>query len=79
LRETISGANETQYNQPMVSSNPRPLPEPSAHTGTNPAVNYFGLVRPQIDFRDSLLQLQQQSAPTMATWALASALAASRR
>jgi hypothetical protein len=28
--------------------------------GGNPAINYYGLVRPQIDTRSSLLQLQQQ-------------------
>jgi hypothetical protein len=29
--------------------------------GGNPAINYYGLVRPEIDTRNSLLQLQQQS------------------
>jgi hypothetical protein len=28
--------------------------------GTNPAINYFGLVQPQLDTNTSLLQLQQQ-------------------
>jgi hypothetical protein len=27
---------------------------------TNPAINYYGLVRPEIEFRSSLQQLQQQ-------------------
>jgi hypothetical protein len=30
--------------------------------GTNPAINYFGIIRPQIEFRNSLLQMQQQIA-----------------
>jgi hypothetical protein len=28
--------------------------------GTNPAINYYGIIRPQIDTRNSLMQLQQQ-------------------
>ncbi len=30
--------------------------------GNSPAINYYGIVRPQIDFRNSLMQLQQQLA-----------------
>jgi hypothetical protein len=30
--------------------------------GQSPAVNYFGIVRPQVDFRNSLIQMQQQIA-----------------
>jgi hypothetical protein len=30
--------------------------------GTNPAINYFGIIRPEIEFRNSLLQMQQQIA-----------------
>jgi hypothetical protein len=30
--------------------------------GTNPAINYFGIIRPQIEFRNSIQQLQQQIA-----------------
>src|SRR3954463_13791069 len=28
--------------------------------GTNPAINYYGLVRPQVEFRNSIQNLQQQ-------------------
>src|SRR5262245_51148744 len=28
--------------------------------GTNPAINYYGLVRPQVEFRNNILGLQQQ-------------------
>jgi hypothetical protein len=30
--------------------------------GNSPAINYFGIVRPQIDFRNSLMMMQQQIA-----------------
>ena len=32
------------------------------NSGQSPAVNYFGIVRPQVDFRKSLIQMQQQIA-----------------
>ncbi len=35
----------------------------------NPAINYYGLVRPQNDFRNSISQLQQQVAVNQASMA----------
>src|SRR5436309_2486347 len=29
-------------------------------TGINPGINYYGIVRPQLEFRNSIQQLQQQ-------------------
>jgi hypothetical protein len=33
-----------------------------ARPGSNPAINYYGIVRPQVDFRNSMLRLQQGQA-----------------
>jgi hypothetical protein len=48
---------QTPVNRPPVSPYLNLL-----RTGTSPAINYYGIVRPQIDFRNSVLQLQQQTA-----------------
>ncbi len=54
------------YGNP-TSGNPYSRPAYSPYLnllrgGASPATNYFGLVRPQLDFRSGLLQLQQQTA-----------------
>ncbi len=51
-------------NRPGVNPNTRPAVSPFLNLvrpGTNPAVNYYDLVRPQVEFRSGLLQLQQQT------------------
>jgi hypothetical protein len=51
------------YVRPAVSPNPTPPVSPYLNllrSGSSPAINYFGLVRPEIDFRNSLQQIQQQ-------------------
>jgi hypothetical protein len=50
-----------QYSPPPGLS--RPILSPymnMTRPGTNPAINYYGLVRPQIDTNQNLSQLQQQ-------------------
>jgi hypothetical protein len=49
------------YNPPVV--NPRPVISPYLNlnrTGVNPAINYFGIVRPQMENHQAIQQLQQQ-------------------
>jgi hypothetical protein len=51
------------YNRPQTNPFARPVFSPYLNLlrgGTNPAINYYGLVRPEIDFRNSILGLQQQ-------------------
>src|SRR5438105_12014357 len=49
------------YNQPVV--NPRPVISPYLnlnHGGAPPAINYYGIVRPQIENHQAIQNLQQQ-------------------
>lgn len=49
--------------QPRVGPTPRPPVSPYLNLirpGNSPGVNYYGLVRPQIEFRNNLQNLQQQ-------------------
>jgi len=51
------------YVRPQTNPYARPAFSPYLNllnNNNNPAVNYYGLVRPEIDTRNSLLQLQQQ-------------------
>ena len=51
------------YVRPQTNPYARPVFSPYLNLlngNTNPAINYYGLVRPEIDFRNSLQQLQQQ-------------------
>jgi hypothetical protein len=48
------------FYQPPIS------PYPNLFRGGNPAINYYGLVRPQQTFTNSLQQLQQQQLGTQA-------------
>jgi hypothetical protein len=51
------------YVRPQTNPYARPVFSPYLNLlngATNPAINYYGLVRPEIDFRSSLQQLQQQ-------------------
>lgn len=51
--------------QPQVNPFVRPAISPylNLFRSGNPAVNYYGLVRPQVQFQNSLQQLQQQEQP----------------
>lgn len=55
-----------QAQGPPLPSRPPTTPPLSPYInlgrGGNPALNYYGLVRPQQDFRSSILQLQRQAA-----------------
>jgi hypothetical protein len=50
------------YSQPQTSPFPRSPISPYLNLarGGNPAINYYGLVRPQIGFQQSIYGLQQQ-------------------
>lgn len=47
------------YNRPQINPRPTVSPYLSIFRG-NPAINYFGSVRPQIEMNRQLVQLQQQ-------------------
>lgn len=49
------------YVQPMTNPYARPAVSPYLNLarGGNPGINYYGIVRPQLQFNSSLLQLQQ--------------------
>jgi hypothetical protein len=58
------------YNRPQTSPFGQPAVSPYLNLlrqGTNPAINYYGIVRPQIDTQSSIMQLQQQMAVSAAT------------
>jgi hypothetical protein len=58
------GAGEGRA-QPPAPGVPRPTFSPYlnlARPGTNPAINYYGLVRPEMQFRQSILNLQSSVA-----------------
>lgn len=60
------------YQRPQTNPYARPVFSPYLNLlrgGANPAVNYFGLVRPEIDFRNNLQSLQQQVNAQYATTA----------
>ena len=66
LGYTFFGATreaQAQYVRPAVSPYARPAVSPYLNLlrSGNPAVNYYGLVRPQQDTISSLQQLQQQA------------------
>ena len=51
------------YQRPQTNPYARPVFSPYLNllrSGSNPAINYYGLVRPEIDFRNSINSLQQQ-------------------
>jgi hypothetical protein len=53
------------YSQPVV--NPRPIISPYLNLNqgsANPAINYYGIVRPQIENRQAIQNLQQQAQTT---------------
>jgi len=61
---TVSGVQaQGTYVRPAAGSYAQaPLsPYLNLVRGGNPAVNYYGLVRPQVDSRNAIQQLQQQS------------------
>jgi hypothetical protein len=50
------------FGQPFGQPSQRPAVSPFVNLnrpGTNPAINYYGLVRPKLDFYSSINQLQQ--------------------
>jgi hypothetical protein len=61
------------------STNPFQTPAVSPYLnlarGGNPAINYYGVVRPQTQYGQSILQLQQQVAATQGVTATEAALA----
>ena len=67
---TVLALGTNAYAQPQIGSysppivNPRPLISPylnlGTRTGNNSAVNYYGIVRPQMENRQAIQQLQQQ-------------------
>jgi hypothetical protein len=50
------------YSPPQTSPFPRAPISPYLNLarGGNPAINYYGLVRPQVEFQQSIFGLQQQ-------------------
>ena len=48
------------YTPPQVNPNPAFSPYLNLNRGNNPAINYFGVVRPQFENQQAIQQLQQQ-------------------
>ena len=48
------------YSRPQVNPNPTISPYLNMLNGGNPAANYYGIIRPQIQSRQSIQNLQQQ-------------------
>jgi hypothetical protein len=67
------------YSPPQTSPFPRAPISPYLNLarGGNPAINYYGLVRPQVEFQQSLFGLQQQVSGLGQTQALQSEAARS--
>jgi hypothetical protein len=68
-------AHAQGYVRPQTNPFPKPAVSPYLNLlrGGNPAINYYGLVRPQEDTATALLQLQQQQQQQMANQALLAA------
>jgi hypothetical protein len=54
------------YTPPQVNPNPAFSPYLNLNRGNNPAINYYGVVRPQVENQQAIQQLQQQFQGTQA-------------